>query len=63
MHLFKVTAVGIARCINNKQTVQLTQLFDDTIGNIINLFHLQCVVFPRQGYVGLLITVTRPTLY
>ena len=63
MHLFhKVTAVGTARCIDNKQTYQLTQLFDDTIGNIINLFHLECVVFLRQGYVGLLITGTRPTL-
>ena len=32
----KVTAVGIARCIDNKQTYQLSQLFDDTIANIIN---------------------------
>ena len=63
MHLFhKVTAVGTARCIDNKQTYQLTQLFDDTIGNIINFFHFECVVFLRQGYVGLLKTVTRPTL-
>ena len=61
MHLFnKVTAVGIARCIYNKQT-QLTQLFDDTVANIINLFHLECVVFLRQGFVGLLISITRPT--
>ena len=49
----KVTAVGIARCIDNKQTYQLSQLFDDTIANIINLFHLECVVFLRQGFVGL----------
>ena len=54
MHLFnKVTAVGIARCIDNKQTYQLTQLFDDTIANIINLFHLECVVFLRQGFVDI----------
>ena len=46
----KVTAVGIARCIDNKQTYQLSQLFDDTIANIINLFHLECVVFLRQGF-------------
>ena len=57
----KVTAVGIARCIDNKQTYQLSQLFDDTIANIINLFHLECVVFLRQGFVGLLISITRPT--
>ena len=63
MHLcHNVTAVGTARCIDNKQTYQLTQLLDDTIGNIIKLFHLECVVFLRQGYVGLLITGTRPTL-
>ena len=54
--------MGTARCIDNKQTYQLTQLFDDTIDNIINLFHLECVVFLRQGYVGLLITDTRPML-
>ena len=46
----KVTAVGIARCIDNKQTYQLSQLFDDTIANIINLFHLECVVFPKTGF-------------
>ena len=57
----KVTAVGIARCIDNKQTYQLSQLFDDTIANIKNLFHLECVVFLRQGFVGLLISITRPT--
>ena len=54
----KVTAV---RCIDNKQTYQLSQLFDDTIANIINLFHLECVVFLRQGFVRLLISITRPT--
>ena len=43
--------MGIARCIDNKQTYQLSQLFDDTIANIINLFHLECVVFLRQGFV------------
>ena len=46
----KVTAVGIARCIDDKQTYQLSQLYDDTIANIINLFHLECVVFLRQGF-------------
>ena len=62
MHLFnKVTAVGIARCIDNKHTYQLPQMFDDTVANIINIFHLECVVFLRQGFVGLLISITRPT--
>ena len=42
-------------------TYQLSQLFDDTIANKINLFHLECVVFLRQGFVGLLISITRPT--
>ena len=50
MHLFhKVTAVGIARCIDNKQTYQLTQLFDDTIGKIINLFPLGVCCIPKAG--------------
>ena len=54
--------MGTARCIDNKQTYQLTQLFDDTVGNIIKKFHLECGVFIRQGYVGLLITYIRPTM-
>ena len=46
----KVTAVGIARCIDTKQTYQLSQLFDDTIANIINLFHLEVCCIPKTGF-------------
>ena len=46
----KVTAVGIARCIDNKQTYQLSQLFDDTIANIINLVPLGVCCIPKTGF-------------
>ena len=50
MHLLhKVTAMGMTRFIDDKETYQLIQLFDDIVGNIINC--ATCSVLHSQGRV------------